>query len=134
MFVYGTLRRCSDHPMAALLRACAEFVGVGLMSGRLYDQGAYPAAVYDEGTPARVVGDVFRLLDATVVAELDAYEGVGAHGEYERRQVPVEVDGQVRLCWVYLLRKEHMGQQKISPSESGIAEWYGICQNRAKPL
>ncbi|MEC4749948.1 gamma-glutamylcyclotransferase [Methylomicrobium sp. Wu6] len=45
LFVYGTLRRGSDHPIARHLADNAEWLGFGEFHGLLFDIGAYPGAV-----------------------------------------------------------------------------------------
>ena len=75
IFVYGTLRRSEALPMHQLLLP-ATFVGVGSFAGRLYDVGAYPAAVRSDDPAERVHGEVYRLHEpATTLARLDTYEG-----------------------------------------------------------
>lgn len=101
IFVYGTLRASSTHAMAKRLRSKARLVGVGQASGRLYDMGWYPAALFDEDEKSCVVGDVFALRsDARLLAELDAYE-IG-NPSYVRRSLRVRLfDGRYVLTWAY---------------------------------
>ena len=61
LFVYGTLRRTSNHPMAAYLARNGRFVGRAKTPGQLYDLGPYPGmlpAVLDSDW---VHGDLFAL-------------------------------------------------------------------------
>jgi gamma-glutamylcyclotransferase (GGCT)/AIG2-like uncharacterized protein YtfP len=101
IFVYGTLRAESDHPMARRLSARARLVGKGSVPGRLYDLGWYPAAMFDEGERRQIVGDVFALRPGTrLLAELDAYEA----GDPNYARVPLEVklaDGGTVTAWAY---------------------------------
>ena len=101
IFVYGTLRSESDHPMARRLCAQARLVGKGSVSGRLYDCGWYPAAMFDDSETRRIVGDVFALkLGAKLLAELDDYEA----GDPNYARVPIEVtllNGGMVLAWAY---------------------------------
>ena len=45
LFVYGTLMRGFDHPMAKLLSRSAEFCGEARCQGRLYLVKHYPGLV-----------------------------------------------------------------------------------------
>ena len=61
IFVYGTLRSGSGHPMARRLTSQARLLGKGSVPGRLYDMGWYPAALFDRDEKHLIVGDVFAL-------------------------------------------------------------------------
>jgi gamma-glutamylcyclotransferase (GGCT)/AIG2-like uncharacterized protein YtfP len=102
IFVYGTLRPGSGHPMARRLRAQARHVGKGNLPGRLYDMGWYPAGIHDHAEKRRIVGDVYALKpDSRLLAELDTYEAIGVY--YKR--VPVNVKlatGGTVQAWAYL--------------------------------
>ncbi|ODR94945.1 hypothetical protein AUC70_03960 [Methyloceanibacter stevinii] len=105
IFVYGTLRQGSNHPMARRLSAQARYVGQARANGRLYDMGWYPAAMFDESAPTRIIGDVFALPPGErLLAELDAYE----HGDPNYARIPLEVSlvgtGTV-LVWTYGVSK-----------------------------
>jgi len=106
IFVYGTLRSESDHPMARRLCARARLVGKGSVPGRLYDLGWYPAAMFDEGEKRRIVGDVFALKPGSrLLAELDAYEA----GDPNYARVPLQVklaDGGTVTAWAYGVTQE----------------------------
>src|SRR3954454_24022334 len=45
LFVYGTLMRAFDHPMAKLLSRSADFIGEARCRGRLYLVKHYPGLV-----------------------------------------------------------------------------------------
>jgi gamma-glutamylcyclotransferase (GGCT)/AIG2-like uncharacterized protein YtfP len=102
LFVYGTLRGDAPHPAARLLRDRTREVGYALLRGRLYDLGAYPAAVRSPDPEHRVRGLVYHLeegLAEVLLSELDAYEGV----EYRREMVSVHLDsGESVVAWAYL--------------------------------
>ena len=101
IFVYGTLRADSDHPMARRLAAQARHVGKGHAPGRLYDCGWYPAAIFNESEKRLVVGDVYALKPGgKLLAELDAYEAGGP--DYGRKPLAVRLtDGRTILAWAY---------------------------------
>jgi gamma-glutamylcyclotransferase (GGCT)/AIG2-like uncharacterized protein YtfP len=105
IFVYGTLRAESDHPMARRLCLQARHVGKGSAPGRLYDLGWYPAAMFDAGEKRQVVGDVFALRPGSrLLAELDAYES--GDPNYVRTQLEVTLAaGSTVMAWAYGVSK-----------------------------
>jgi gamma-glutamylcyclotransferase (GGCT)/AIG2-like uncharacterized protein YtfP len=100
LFVYGTLRAASGHPMHRKLRAVADFVGAGTFRGRLYDLGAFPGAVASRSNADRILGEIYRLREpARTLRALDAYEDKA----FRRAKVVVRrVDGETSRCWIYL--------------------------------
>ena len=99
LFAYGTLQ---PGLAPAEIRPAVEqlsLVGPGATAGTLYDQGDYPAAVFDAGGTVR--GRVYALPpDPAVLAALDAYEGVP--DLYVRLMVTVDLDdGRTVDCWAY---------------------------------
>jgi len=109
LFVYGTLRADSGHPMARRLRVGAKHIGRGSAQGALYDFGDYPGAVFDADARYRVIGDVFRLgPNPRLLADLDKYEGfTGADNDLFRRiSIEVRLDqGGTVEAWTYVLRE-----------------------------
>lgn len=105
LFVYGTLRAESIHPMAHRLRVGAKHVGRGSAPGALYDLGEYPGAVFAVDSRYRVVGDLFQLgPNKRLLADLDKYEGVsgGEDDLFKRIQVEVALDkGGAVEAWSY---------------------------------
>jgi gamma-glutamylcyclotransferase (GGCT)/AIG2-like uncharacterized protein YtfP len=76
LFVYGTLRAASRHPMAHRLRSGAKALGRGSAAGTLYDLGYYPGAMFGADQRGRVVGEVYAFRQGSRLdAELDCYEG-----------------------------------------------------------
>ncbi|HEY1371717.1 MAG TPA: gamma-glutamylcyclotransferase family protein [Candidatus Binatia bacterium] len=100
LFVYGTLRSTSGHPMHRKLRAESGFVGAGTFRGRLYDLGTYPGAILSRSNGDRVRGEIYRLREpARTLSVLDAYED----RSFRRLKATVrrENGGRTR-CWIYL--------------------------------
>jgi gamma-glutamylcyclotransferase (GGCT)/AIG2-like uncharacterized protein YtfP len=126
LFVYGTLRAESDHPMARRLRSQARLVGEGSVPGRLYDVGWYPAGVFDANEKRRIRGDVFALPSGDkLLAEMDTYEGTDS--QYAR--VPLDValdDGSTITAWAYVVRE--------APNARLIASGDFIAHRNAKAL
>lgn len=112
VFVYGTLRPDSGHPMSRYLAAHAEHDGEAVLEeADLYDLGSYPGVKVPGG--GSVVGDLFALHPETadeVLAKLDDYEGCGADDppphQYARQLLTVSVaDGDDVEAWAYVLRR-----------------------------
>src|SRR5687768_5084623 len=76
LFVYGSLLPNSAPSHLAEITARLKPVSAGSMSGRLYDLGQFPGAVYDAHAATRVFGQVVELPnDSQLLARLDEYEG-----------------------------------------------------------
>jgi gamma-glutamylcyclotransferase (GGCT)/AIG2-like uncharacterized protein YtfP len=109
LFVYGTLRAESGHPMARRLRVGAKHVGCGSAPGALYDFGDYPGAVIDPESRYRVIGDVFKLgPNPRLLVDLDKYEGFKGEDDDLFRRVGIEVrldQGGTVEAWTYVLRE-----------------------------
>ena len=100
IFVYGTLRAASGHPMHQRLPAESDFLGRGTFRGRLYDLGAFPGAIVSRSNTDRVRGEIYRLREpARTLRALDAYEDRA----FRRARVTVRrEDGGRTRCWIYL--------------------------------
>ena len=61
LFVYGTLMRDFDHPMAQLLSRSADFIGEARCPGRLYLVKHYPGMVLSDAADDVVFGELYRL-------------------------------------------------------------------------
>jgi gamma-glutamylcyclotransferase (GGCT)/AIG2-like uncharacterized protein YtfP len=102
LFVYGSLR--SDAPREgeaarqayACLAAGAVREGKATLSGRLYAPDWFPALL--PGGGGKVQGEVWRIEDPGILAELDAYEGEAY--VRETGQVTTE-DGRRVTAWTY---------------------------------
>ena len=108
LFVYGTLMRGFDHPMAKLLAANADFLGEATCRGRLYLVRHYPALVLSDDPADVVHGELFslRARDA-MLAEFDMYEACGEGykppTEYVRQMLNVTLaDGSSSEAWTYV--------------------------------
>jgi len=100
LFVYGTLRGDAGDRASELLMRRARRVGPGRVRGRLYDLGAYPAAVPSPHPQHRVRGLVYRIEVGpreVLLADLDRYEG----SEYRRQVARVVLEsGESVQAWV----------------------------------
>ena len=108
LFVYGTLMRGFDHPMAQLLSRGADFLGEARCRGRLYLVKHYPGLVLSDDADDVVLGELFRLRSpAELLREFDMYEACGEGfaepTEYVRRMLEVaRDDGAVGEAWTYI--------------------------------
>jgi gamma-glutamylcyclotransferase (GGCT)/AIG2-like uncharacterized protein YtfP len=98
LFVYGTLMRGFDHPMAKLLSRSADFLGAAQCRGRLYLIKHYPGLVLSDDPVDIVFGELYRLRDRdALLGEFDMYEACGAGfpepTEYVRAMLPLTLDG-----------------------------------------
>jgi gamma-glutamylcyclotransferase (GGCT)/AIG2-like uncharacterized protein YtfP len=108
LFVYGTLMRDFDHPMAQLLSRSADFIGEARCPGRLYLVKHYPGMVLSDAADDVVFGELYRLKQPeALLREFDMYEACGEGfaepTEYIRRLLPVTLgDGTTSEAWTYL--------------------------------
>jgi gamma-glutamylcyclotransferase (GGCT)/AIG2-like uncharacterized protein YtfP len=110
LFVYGTLMRGYDHPMAKLLSRSAEFCGEARCRGRLYLVKHYPGLVLSDNADDVVFGELYRLhRPEQTFATLDDYEGSGpdvASPQYLRQLLPVTLDDEtVSEAWTYVYNR-----------------------------
>lgn len=106
MFVYGTLRRGFSNPGRGILENHGEHVARATIRGHLYEVQGLPALVIDD-TAGPVAGELYRLTrePEVALARLDAYEGVGHGGPYERVLASVSTPRGASLeAWVYAWR------------------------------
>ncbi len=108
LFVYGTLMRGFDHPMARLLSANAKLLGEATCRGRLYLVQHYPALVLSEDPSEIVFGELYRLHERNaLLREFDIYEACGEGfaepTEYIRNMLEVTLDdGTIGEAWTYI--------------------------------
>jgi gamma-glutamylcyclotransferase (GGCT)/AIG2-like uncharacterized protein YtfP len=110
IFVYGTLLPGLVPPVIADVVKTLRVVGPATVRGRLYDLGAYPGCVLDDGAGA-LHGVLLEIANPAVLEELDAYECYAAHdaaGSLFRRTVcdAITADGQVVSTWVYVYNRD----------------------------
>jgi len=99
LFVYGTLRQQSTHPMGLWLAQHAQFIGQAKLKASLYQVSYYPAVVQGESW---IEGDVYACPDSLWLTLDEFEEAVGNNPEYERRLTPVLLaTGQWLNAWVY---------------------------------
>lgn len=109
LFVYGTLKRRSRHPMARRLAQSARYVGAARIAGRLYNLGRFPGLKEPRLHEDWVQGDIYELGENSLVLlrEMDAYENAESPPPtpYERLLTPATLDdGRELSAWVYWYR------------------------------
>ena len=120
LFVYGTLMRGFDHPMAQLLSRSADFLGEARCRGRLYLVKHYPGLVLSDAADDVVSGELFRLRQpAELLREFDMYEACGEGfaepTEYVRQMLSVALgNGAVSEAWTYVYNWPVAGLSRIA--------------------
>jgi gamma-glutamylcyclotransferase (GGCT)/AIG2-like uncharacterized protein YtfP len=132
VFVYGTLRKGERMSLdREFAQTGVSFVGMDTINGRMYHLGAFPGIKdvpddYDDNNPNKIIGEVFRIRDASIIAVLDAYEGYlednPEHGLYDRKKTTT---ARCRPVWVYIYNHPVIPAQQI---DSG--DW---CRSRQMP-
>lgn len=113
LFVYGTLRRSHAPPEISGLMRNLKLVGGGSVSGRLFDLGSYPGAIFDKASGTQINGEVYRLPESPeVLRKLDAYEEFDPkrprQSLFVRQTIRVRVDGKNLNCWAYRFNSERL--------------------------
>ncbi len=120
LFVYGTLMRGFDHPMAQLLTRSADYLGVATCRGQLYRVKHYPGLLLSEAPECLAFGELYRPRDRdALLAEFDMYEACGADfpepTQYVRRMLPVTLeDGSAGEAWTYIYNWPVTGLARIA--------------------
>jgi gamma-glutamylcyclotransferase (GGCT)/AIG2-like uncharacterized protein YtfP len=103
LVAYGTLRRRSQYRLGYSVGSCLKFYGYGLLRGLRFAQREYPAVL--EQQPGLVQVEIFRVLNESVWAILDRYEGydprIGKQSLFVRKAVAL-VRPRI-YAWVYFL-------------------------------
>jgi gamma-glutamylcyclotransferase (GGCT)/AIG2-like uncharacterized protein YtfP len=108
LFVYGTLMRGFDHPMAQLLSRSSDLVGEARCRGRLYRVTHYPGLVLSDDPADIVFGELYRLRQPEpLLREFDMYEACGEGfaepTEYIRQMLAVTPAGGAAVdAWTYI--------------------------------
>ena len=119
LFVYGTLMRGFDHPMAKLLSRSADFIGEARCRGRLYLVKHYPGLVLSDDPEDSVFGEVYRLRARDeLLREFDMYEACGdgfpPPTEYIRQTLSVALADGSAEAWTYVYNWPVTGLPRIA--------------------
>ncbi len=75
LFAYGSLQTFSLHPMAQWLHDKAVYINKAFVYGKLFDVGAYPAAIHsDSDVTNKIFGELFHIKNYNIWKTLDEYE------------------------------------------------------------
>jgi gamma-glutamylcyclotransferase (GGCT)/AIG2-like uncharacterized protein YtfP len=107
LFVYGTLMRGFDHPMAQLLSRSADLIGEAQCRGRLYLVKHYPGLLLSDDPTEVVFGELYRLRQPQeLLREFDMYEACGEGfaepTEYIRQMLSVALADGTAEAWTYV--------------------------------
>ena len=97
LFVYGTLRRDSGHPMARFLSNHGRYLGRASAAGRMYAFSWHPGVVKERAPEETVQGELYSV-DQSLFGELDVWEGSGFQ---RRRTSVVKESGEKTTAWIY---------------------------------
>jgi gamma-glutamylcyclotransferase (GGCT)/AIG2-like uncharacterized protein YtfP len=90
-----------------------EFVGPALIPGELFDLGAYPGLRKGSG---RVVGELYTILEAGILIQLDEFEGVipdrPAQSLYLRERIQL-IEPAGAEAWVYLYNRNPARDRRV---------------------
>jgi len=124
LFVYGTLMRGFDHPMAQLLSRSADFIGEARCVGRLYLIKHYPGLLLSDDPAEIVFGELYRLRQPeALLREFDMYEACGEGfaepTEYIRQMLPVTLADETiseafSEAWTYIYNWPVTGLPRIA--------------------
>jgi len=120
LFVYGTLMRGFDHPMARMLSSAADFLGEARCRGRLYLIKHYPGLVLSDDADDVVFGELYRLRQpADLLREFDMYEACGEGfsepTEYVRKLLQVAREAGAADAWTYVYNWPIVLKKSFSP-------------------
>ncbi|MEK7323118.1 MAG: gamma-glutamylcyclotransferase family protein [Pseudomonadota bacterium] len=120
VFFYGSLLTgTGNRHFDARLRGAVYHWSEGYIQARLYDLGAYAAAVTSSEKNDRVYGTVFRLRRADFLDRIDHYKlyrpDVHHHSEFIRRltQITLLPARRAFTCWVYFYSATVAGRPRI---------------------
>lgn len=116
LFLYGTLRRDGESHEKLHLGTRLRFLMRCVVKGRLFDLGPYPAFLNGEGL---VHGELFEPGDATILADLDAFEefdpGDTTASLYLRERIAVV--GSPHEAFVYRYNRPVYGSREIASGD-----------------
>jgi gamma-glutamylcyclotransferase (GGCT)/AIG2-like uncharacterized protein YtfP len=120
VFVYGTLRRGEANDINRLLPA-PRWLGQGVVTGAMYDLGAYPGVVLGSG--GVVLGEVYAI-EPALERVLDEIEEVLPQptGEYRKREVRVTLAERQLTCLVYEIHIDYAKGKRLIASGDWVQE------------
>jgi len=123
LFVYGTLRRASKHPLAQEVAREARYLDRACVQGQLFLLDGYPGLIPSTDPRELVYGDLYRLpAGSQLLQRLDAYEECSTEDpqphEFLRRQARITTnEGQSVKAWLYLYNRSTAGRIRIASGD-----------------
>ncbi len=124
LFVYGSLRSGFNHPAYAYISPYFVLVGSAKVKGKLYDLGAYPAAIPTD-EESYILGELYQLKEqedfSWAIAQVDDYEGVnpepGETAMYKREMTSVYMQDKIISAWIYWYNLDVSGKPLINSGD-----------------
>lgn len=123
LFVYGTLRKGTEHAMSQYLNKNARWLGTGHVTGQLFRVSWYPGLKLTSTPSDKVVGDLFLLNSSEVLQRLDRYEDYDPnkpqYALFVRTKTLVSLPSQPEAieAWVYEYNKEVVANERIASGD-----------------
>lgn len=121
LFVYGTLRKGSNHSTKLFMEKHCDFIAEATFNGKMYDLGDYPGTVFSNDPNDCVYGEVYALNNhgGDLLKYLDKFEGCDRIVPLFRREfVEVSlVNGPKINAWIYLYNRSLKGYKEISSGD-----------------
>jgi gamma-glutamylcyclotransferase (GGCT)/AIG2-like uncharacterized protein YtfP len=136
LFVYGSLRSGFQHPAYEYISHYFTLVSPATVNGLLFDLEEYPAAIPDEQSGRKIIGELYRINEmdefSWAIAQLDDYEGLYTEAEeiplFRRELTNVYWNDQQEKAWVYWYNGDVSGKPLI---ESGdVLEYKRLKEKR----
>jgi len=117
LFVYGSLRRAAS-PMHDMLAQASQYIGEGVLQGRLYEISWYPGVVESSHPEDKVIGELYQIIDKDIWQRLDEYEACSDNfpqpHEYIRKQCWIQqANADSVKAWVYVFNHALDGHRRI---------------------
>jgi gamma-glutamylcyclotransferase (GGCT)/AIG2-like uncharacterized protein YtfP len=124
LFVYGSLRSGFNHPVYSYISNHFTLVGGAKVKGRLYDLGAYPAALPTQ-EDFFILGELYILKEeedfSWAIAQIDDYEGLnpepGERAQYKREMTLVFLGDKTTKAWIYWYNDDVTGKPLIASGD-----------------
>ena len=106
--MYGSLRSGFRSPAYEYISRYFDLVGEGMVKGKLFDLGDYPAAKPTDENKF-IIGELYKIRNvnefAWAIGQLDDYEGVHIGFDetqlYRRDITEVHIDNTITPAWIY---------------------------------
>ena len=140
LFVYGTLMRGFDHPMAQLLSRSADFLGEATLPRPALSGQALSGAgaVGRSPTTSCSANSIACATRDALLGEFDMYEACGEGfpepTEYLRQMLPVTLDdGTASEAWTYVYNWPVTGLPRIASGGFWSSEFFPSCPGMPHP-